>query len=255
MAGQVFSKEKKAQIKSELEDLLSSYQGDPNGNNQDIVDEQLSEIQSAPPIDFAEMNAGFERQAKSITNSLFEFYVDLGVIDRHEYFKHKQALDNANISNIFFQLNTIKMAIEKIAEEINQGNAHPRLFEVFGQLQDKLSAVVKTQANYLLFLEDSYRKAKQEVEAKEGSTSNGPAQIGQGGSTAVSGEHFVTAGTKNLVRAIDVEPLELEESEVRHLTHPGLKTEVMQERGLDHLIQAESEEDEDTLADDINDLI
>ena len=40
------------------------------------------------------------------------------------------------------------MAIEKITEEINQGNTHPRLFEVFGQLQDKLTMVVKTQANY-----------------------------------------------------------------------------------------------------------
>lgn len=251
MAGQVFSKEKKAQIKSELEDLLSSYSGHPNEPHEDIVDEQLHEIQQAPPIDFAEMNRNFENQAKSITDSLFKFYVDLGVIDRHEYFKHKQALDNANISNIFFQLNTIKMAIEKIAEEINQGNTHPRLFEVFGQLQDKLSAVVKTQANYLLFLEDTYKKAKQEVELKEGGGET--AQLGA--STAKSGEYFVTAGTKNLVKAIDVEPLELEETEVRHLTHPAKKIQVMQERGLDDLISAESSDEEDTLADDINDLI
>ena len=251
MAGQVFSKEKKAQIKSELEDLLSSYSGHPNEPHEDIVDEQLHEIQQAPPIDFAEMNRNFENQAKSITDSLFKFYVDLGVIDRHEYFKHKQALDNANISNIFFQLNTIKMAIEKIAEEINQGNTHPRLFEVFGQLQDKLSAVVKTQANYLLFLEDTYKKAKQEVELKEGGGET--AQLGA--STARSGEYFVTAGTKNLVKAIDVEPLELEETEVRHLTHPAKKIQVMQERGLDDLISAESNDEEDTLADDINDLI
>lgn len=253
MAGQVFSKEKKAQIKSELEDLLSTYAGNPNSSHDDIVDDQLAEIQSAPPLDFAEMNKKFEGQAKAITNSLFEFYVDLGVIDRHEYFKHKQALDNANISNIFFQLNTIKMAIEKIAEEINQGNAHPRLFEVFGQLQDKLSGVVKTQANYLLFLEDTYRKAKQEVEAKEGSTGQ-PAQIGTGSTAAPSGEYFVTAGTKNLVKAIAVEPLELEESEVRHLTHPAKKIQVMQERGLDDLIIASAEE-EDSLSDDVNDLI
>lgn len=254
MAGQVFSKEKKAQIKSELEDLLSSYSGNPNANNDDIVDEQLAEIQAAPPIDFVELNKGFESKAKAITDSLFQFYVDLGVIDRHEYFKHKQALDNANISNIFFQLNTIKMAIEKITEEINQGNTHPRLFEVFGQLQDKLSAVVKTQANYLLFLEDTYKKAKQEVDAKEGGGSQGQGQIAAS-STARSGEYFVTAGTKNLVKAIDVEPLELEESEVRHLTHPAKKIQVMQERGLEDLIIAESDDEEDTLADDINDLI
>jgi hypothetical protein len=252
MAGQVFTKEKKAQIKSELEDLLNSYSGNPNAPHEDIVDDQLHEIQQAPPIDFAEMNKNFESQAKSITDSLFKFYVDLGVIDRHEYFKHKQALDNANISNIFFQLNTIKMAIEKIAEEINQGNTHPRLFEVFGQLQDKLSAVVKTQANYLLFLEDTYKKAKQEIDLKEG-TGQTNSQLGSG--RAQTGEYFVTAGTKNLVKAIDIQPLELEESEVRHLTHPAKKTQVMQERGLDHLIAADAEEDADVTLDDITDLI
>jgi hypothetical protein len=144
------------------------------------------------------------------------------------------------------------MAIEKIAEEINQGNTHPRLFEVFGQLQDKLSAVVKTQANYLLFLEDTYKKAKQEVDLKEGGGQNQQGQIGS--SQAKSGEYFVTAGTKNLVKAIDVEPLELEESEVRHLTHPAKKTQVMQERGLDHLI-VEENEDEDINVDDVSDLI
>jgi len=250
MAGQFFSKEKKAQIKSELEDLLSSYAGNPTDQHNDIVDDQLHEIRQAPPIDFAEMNRNFESQAKSITDSLFKFYVDLGVIDRHEYFKHKQALDNANISNIFFQLNTIKMAIEKIAEEINQGNAHPRLFEVFGQLQDKLSAVVKTQANYLLFLEDTYKKAKQEIQLKEGGDTP---QLGA--ATTKSSEYFLTAGTKNLVKAIDVEPLELDESEVRHLTHPAKKIQVMQERGLADLITAESDDEEDTFAEDINDLI
>ena len=86
-----------------------------------------------------------EKQAKDITGSMLKFYVDLGVIDKHEYLKEKQSLDNSNIQNIFFQLKTIRMAIEKIAEEINQGNTHPRLFEVFGQLQDKLTTVIKTQ--------------------------------------------------------------------------------------------------------------
>jgi len=69
---QVFNKEKKAQIKSELEDLLRGYAGGPNGE-EDIVDEQLGEIAAAPPLDFAEMNAGFEKQAKAITGSMLKF--------------------------------------------------------------------------------------------------------------------------------------------------------------------------------------
>lgn len=244
--GQVFNKEKKAQIKSELEDLLRGYSGGPTGE-EDIVDEQLSEIAAAPPLDFTEMNAGFERQAKDITNSMLKFYVDLGVIDKHEYFKQKQTLDNSNIQNIFFQLKTIRMAIEKIAEEINQGNTHPRLFEVFGQLQDKLTTVIKTQANYMLFLEDTYKKISSDVEQRAG--------IGTQSVTPLLGspnEYYITAGTKNLIKEITVEDEEPAQ-DTRHLTHPSHKVEVMQERGLSQIIKPE--EDPEDFSDDVNSLI
>jgi hypothetical protein len=243
---QVFNKEKKAQIKSELEDLLRGYAGGPNGE-EDIVDEQLGEIAAAPPLDFAEMNAGFEKQAKAITNSMLKFYVDLGILDKHDYIKQKQALDNSNIQNIFFQLKTIRMAIEKIAEEINQGNTHPRLFEVFGQLQDKLTTVIKTQANYVLFLEDTYKKIVSDVEQKS--------MTGQSSVTPLLGnpnEYYITAGTKNLIKEITVED-EDEPEDTRHLTHPEHKIGVMQERGLSQIIKPEA--DPEDFSDDVNSLI
>jgi hypothetical protein len=242
---QVFNKEKKAQIKSELEDLLKGYSGGPNGE-EDIVDDQLSEIAAAPPLDFAEMNAGFEKQAKDITNSMLKFYVDLGVIDKHEYLKQKQVLDNTSIQNIFFQLKTLRMAIEKIAEEINQGNTHPRLFEVFGQLQDKFTAVIKTQANYILFLEDTYKKVNAEVEQKSTGSSSVTPLLG------AADEYYITAGTKNLIKEITIDEVE-EPNDSRHLTHPEKKADVMHERGLSQVIKPE--EDPEDFSDDVNSLI
>ena len=242
---QVFNKEKKAQIKSELEDLLRGYSAGPTGDD-DIVDEQLGEIAAAPPLDFVEMNAKFEKQAKDITGSMLKFYVDLGVLDKHDYLKQKQQLDNTNIQNIFFQLKTIRMAIEKIAEEINQGNAHPRLFEVFGQLQDKLTTVIKTQANYILFLEDTYKKMHGEIEQRS---------TGGGSVTpllASPNDYYITAGTKNLIKEITAEEIE-DDEDARHLTHPGKKTEVMTERGLTDVIQPE--ESQEDFSDDVNSLI
>lgn len=250
MSGGVFTKEKKAQIKNELESLLNSYSGGPNGDDDDNIDEQLSEIAAAPPLDFVEMNAEFEKQAKDITGSMLKFYVDLGVIEKHEYIKQKQTLDNSSIGNIFFQLRTIRMAIEKIAEEINQGNTHPRLFEVFGQLQDKLTSVVKTQANYMLFLEDTYKKMNQDVEMRDGTGEKQNKALPTG-----SGEYYITAGTKNLIKEIDAIEISDENSgaDSRHLTHPSKKAEVMVERGLSNVIIEEEEEDD--LSDDVNSLI
>ncbi len=142
------------------------------------------------------------------------------------------------------------MAIEKIAEEINQGNTHPRLFEVFGQLQDKLTSVVKTQANYMLFLEDTYKKMNQDVEMRDGTGEKQNKSLPAG-----SGEYYITAGTKNLIKEIDAVEISDENSgaDTRRLTHPGKKAEVMIERGLSDVIIEEEEEDD--LSNDVNSLI
>jgi hypothetical protein len=246
MAAQVFAKEKKAQIRGELEDLLKGYSGGPSAND-DIIDEELGEIASAPPLDFEEMNQKFEKQAKDITNSMLKFYVDLGVIDTNEYLKQKQVLDNSNIQNIFFQLKTIRMAIEKIAEEINQGNTHPRLFEVFGQLQDKLTMVIKTQANYVLFLEDTYKKINQDLTQKNTQQGQPVTPLLNSGT-----EYYITAGTKNIMKEITAEEIEDQDLDNRQLTHPGKKVEVMAARGIS---PTEIEEEVEDLSEDVNSLV
>jgi len=141
------------------------------------------------------------------------------------------------------------MAIEKIAEEINQGNTHPRLFEVFGQLQDKLTAVVKTQANYMLFLEDTYKKVNQDIAQKElGGTGPQVRAIPQS-----SSDYYITAGTKNLIKEINALEIEEDTSDSRHLTHPGRKAEVMIERGVSNV--SITEDSDIDYMDDVNSLI
>lgn len=248
MGDPVFTKEKKAQIKNELEALLSTTYSS-NLNSDDNIDEQLAIIAAAPPLDFIEMNSEFEKQAKNITNSLLKFYVDLGVIEKHDYAKEKQKVDNSSIENILFQLKTIRMALEKISEEINQGNTHPRLFEVFGQLQDKLTSVVKTQANYMLFLEDTYKKMKQDIEQRDSPTENSTKIL-----SAQPNDYYITAGTKNLIKELDsIEVEETEEVDTRRLTHPSKRVEIMIEKGAQQVI-AESADEYD-FTDDINSII
>ena len=232
----MISKEKKTQIKNELESFLSSYSGDISEN--DIVDDRFNELEQNPPIDFEEMSSGFKTKALEITDSLFKFYVDLGLITQHDYLKQKKDLDNMNIETMFFQHKTIKMAIERIMEEINQGAAHPRLFEVMSQLQDRLTMVTKTQANYMLFLEDTYKKMRSEVDSR-GDQAGLPASSVN---AIKAGEYYVTAGTKNIMKEIQGEKSDQEFD--NRLTNPNEKNSLMTERGLEHLIQRD-EDDED----------
>lgn len=249
-----FDKEKKKKIKNELEDLLSQY-----GNGQeleaDVVNQQLQEIVAAPPIDFEEMNKAFTKRAEEITTSVLDFYVSMGILDQHDYLKQKKMMDESNISNIFFQVKTIKFAIEKIMQEINAGSTHPRLYEVMGQLQDKLSNAVKTQANYMLFLEDSYKKMKSEVEVR--AQLMGTPVPAAGLPAAKSEEYYVTAGTKNLMKELANEQTVAEFEVIKpekRLTDPTKKNEVLEERGLSHLAQIENE-DEDDFSNELDEII
>jgi hypothetical protein len=80
----------------------------------------------------------------------------------------------------------------KIMEEIATGNVQPRLLEVMGQLQDKMANITKMQANYILFLEDTYKKLNNDAPANPDS-----ARVE---SSDIEGKYFISVGTKNVIQ-------------------------------------------------------
>jgi hypothetical protein len=183
------SKDSKRQLRDEIQSLLGSLNNEDQGSL--VIDNELAEA-AAPesPYDFEMMSQQFTKKAREITNSLFKNFVDLGVFEENDYAKHKKELDTINISNLFFQLKTLKITIIKVMEQITSGNTHPRLIEVMGQLQDKMAAITKTQANYILFLEETYRQLNNDKPV------NGDDQ--EVNSDSQEGQFFITVGTKNM---------------------------------------------------------
>jgi hypothetical protein len=105
--------------------------------------------------------------------------------------------------------------------------------------------VVKTQANYILFLEDTYKKMNQDINQKSTQPSSVTPLLNSGT------EYYITAGTKNIMKEITAEEVD-QEDDSRHLTHPGKRVEVMHEQGIS---PTEVEVDEVDLADEVNSLI
>jgi hypothetical protein len=182
------SKDGKRQLRDEIQSLLGSLNEDQGSL---VIDNELAEAASSEsPYDFEMMSQQFTKKAREITNSLFKNFVDIGVFEENDYAKHKKELDTINISNLFFQLKTLKITIIKVMEQITSGNTHPRLIEVMGQLQDKMAAITKTQANYILFLEETYRQLNNDKPV------NGDDQAVN--SDSQEGQFFITVGTKNM---------------------------------------------------------
>jgi len=234
------NKETRKDLKNEIESLLNNISAEPS---EDLLinNELASELQRESPYDFEEMSDQFTQKAKSITDSLFKNFVDIGIFEKNDYARHKKELDTINISNLFFQLKTLKITVIKIMEEIAAGNTHPRLLEVMGQLQDKMANITKMQANYILFLEDTYKKLNDDYPVNPDDT--------QVPSKDTEGKFFISIGTKNVienlaepsVQAVSVEPSD-------NLVNPNNKAKLMRDNNI------EISEDENRKNDDFIDL-
>ena len=234
-------KENRRHLKDEIQSLLSSI-GQENQNDL-VLDQELSkEVKRESPYDFEEMSNQFTKKARDITDSLFKNFVDIGIFEENDYAKHKKELDTINISNLFFQLKTIKITIIKVMEEITSGNTHPRLIEVMGQLQDKMAAITKMQANYMIFLEDTYQKLN------SGKPENLDAE--NVNSSPEEGQFFITIGTKNMTKNLPETLGKEKEGRVSgDLINPSKKAELMRDRN----IQIKSDDTDDFI--DLNEVI
>ena len=101
------NKETRKDLKNEIESLLSNISSEPVEDL--LIDNDLSnELQRESKHDFEEMSDKFTQKAKNITDSLFKNFVDIGIFEKNDYARHKKELDTINISNLFFQLKTLK---------------------------------------------------------------------------------------------------------------------------------------------------
>lgn len=223
MSDPKLDKKTRESLKGEIETLLQNIGEEDNTSM--LLDNELSkELQQVCPYDFEEMSTNFTKKAKDITDSLFKNFVDVGIFENNDYARHKKELDTINISNLFFQLKTLKITITKVMEEIASGNTHPRLIEVMGQLQDKMASITKMQANYVLFLEDTYKKLNESAPINPNSV--------RIESKSSEGQFFISVGTKNVIENLHDIEVEDDDSSIKHLVDPTNKSNLMREKNI-----------------------
>ena len=111
-----------------------------------------------------------------------------------------------NLASMMLQLKTAQHAITKLLEEIDLGNANPRMFEVLAQLQSQIMQMPKDYQNYVEKMEQNYRTMKRELESK---TSSGSIQLESSSqnpnsfiSTGGSDSGLKVRGTKGLMEGL-----------------------------------------------------
>lgn len=180
--------------------------------------DQLPEMKPVVLKDFNMEMAMTESEALEFLQKLSDFYTE-GEDVKSGFVGLRQKMDSSYMSSMAFQLKTTQHAVIKILEEIEMGTMNPKLFEVLGQLQSKLSQMAINYQLYMDKIESQYKRIKDDIEHKK--QINGVIMNDQGGEykPIENAGGFKSRGTLSIMEGlreiikdgniIDVNPIEV----------------------------------------------
>lgn len=186
-------------IKNTLDQILI----DENLESDSFALSDLPRMKTTDIMDFSTAKTVVGSDARALMISIVDLYLKENLIEKSDYVTYKQKIDAMNISSMMLQLKTAQHAITKLIEEIDLGNANPRMFEVLAQLQSQIMQMPKDYQQYLNKMEESYVRLRSEGERKayaggvqmEFNPENKSSTIGI---TSNTGEGIKVRGTKGL---------------------------------------------------------
>jgi hypothetical protein len=158
---------------------------------------QLLPSRAIGPLDYHNVKKDCEDTADEIVESVANFYLDARIIENTPYVKQKTNVDHITVSNLLFQMKTAEHAIIKLLEEIDNGNLHPRTFEVLSSLQRSKMEIVKHLAQFMIIMENNYKNLKIDYESKAAETHD----VGHE-EDEHTGNPMQTRGTRGMIEAL-----------------------------------------------------
>jgi hypothetical protein len=145
-------------------------------------------------LDYHKVKHVLDKESTEIVVSIAEFYLDGDVIEKVPYVKQKTKVDQITVSSLLFQMKTAEHAIIKLLGEIDDGNLHPRTFEVLASLQRSKMEIVKHLAQFMIIMENAYKNFQEDYRIKKAETVDDDAEEND--------ENFRMRGSKQLIQAL-----------------------------------------------------
>jgi hypothetical protein len=221
----------------------------------------LPRLKTTDLMDYTEEKSTAFTEAKTLLDSLTNFYVDPDKMGGADHLEHKKKMDAINLSAMMFQLKSAQHAITKILEEIELGNTHPRLFEVLGQLQSQIMQMPKDYQTYMDKMEQGYKRLRNEIDQKNHNNGISMEKSNEGdlyipSTTSVTENGTIKSrGTKNMMEGLrellggeiqDVKPLEIDENKIKQMD-PGTVVNARYKKIIDvDRVESDDEKKDDT---------
>lgn len=168
---------------------------DGNSKNKDLTDNPVN-----LSLNYLKMKEDIDDKALIILNSIVGFYFNEDDIKKYGYILNKMELDYINLSNLLFQIKTLEHVIIKSIVEIDSGSTSPRMFESFAQLERTKTDLLKQFQQFLILMEESYKRLSDTVKDKNVGKM---VEIDGDGSVKLIDGGVKSYGTKNVLRDLD----------------------------------------------------
>lgn len=174
-----------------------------NGSSDSLEGEMPPSAQDALKIapsfsmDFGKTKKNCKRRARSMIKKATGLMLSDEMVKDNPYLKHKMQVDVISLTGLLYQLEINEMMQETLMEEVRLGAAHPRMFEVFGNLSKTIGELNKQLIQTVEAMKITYKDLKGDIREKQEELQ----AIGQGDGGMVRNQHgIVSMGTKGLIR-------------------------------------------------------
>lgn len=222
-------------IKNTLDQILL----EENLDSDSLSPSDLPRMKTTDIMDFSTAKSDVGSDARALMTSIVDLYLKENLIEKSDYVTYKQKIDAMNISSMMLQLKTAQHAITKLIEEIDLGNANPRMFEVLAQLQSQIMQMPKDYQQYMNKMEESYVRLRTEGERKayaggvqmEYDSENKVSGLGNSFSSG-QGEGIRVRGTKGIMEGLrdilgtEIEDVRIDETNENSIVNARKKEEL-----------------------------
>ncbi len=157
-------------IKGEREDLEKMVAGSSSTIDENVAPtEDASELKMKPAfdMDFVRTKRNCQRRARRMVNNATGLMLSNEMVKDNPYLKNKMQVDIISLSGLLYQLEINEMMQEALMEEVRSGAAHPRMFEVFGNLSKTIGDLNKQLLQTVEAIKITYRDVKGDIREKE----------------------------------------------------------------------------------------
>ena len=182
--------------REELEKLANGSSDSLEGEMPPGTDEALK-IAPAFTMDFGKTKKNCKRRARAMIKKATGLMLSDEMVQDNPYLKHKMQVDIISLTGLLYQLEVNEMMQETLMEEVRLGAAHPRMFEVFGNLSKTIGELNKQLIQTVEAMKITYKDLKGDIREKQEELQ----AIGQGEGGMVRNQNgIVSMGTKGLIK-------------------------------------------------------